>query len=287
MRDRSASGAHGHSHGERRDPRRRLLRHLAQPRRPARCRSDTAARWWCRSPPMSSYATRALELVDLGVHRLRDLGEPEHVFQVRHPDLESDFPPLRSLDAFPTNLPLQPTTFVGRDDDVEDVVEALRHSRARHPDRRRWCRQDTPCRAGCGGSPASLSRRGVALRARPAELARGIARRGRCDDRCAAATRAVDDRAVCSPRSRSRELLVVLDNCEHLLDAAAQLVADFLASCPGVSVLATGREGLGVRGERMMMVRSLPLPSEGARRPQSPRRRRGAALRRARRAGGR
>ena len=56
----------------------------------------------------------------------------------------------------------------------------------------------------------------------------------------------------------------MLDNCEHLLDAAAKLVADFLASCPGVSVLATGREGLGVRGERMMMVRSLPLPEEGA-----------------------
>src|SRR4026207_381298 len=67
------------------------------------------------------------ELVDLGVHRLRDLGEAEHVFQVRHPDLEAEFPPLRSLDTFPTNLPLQPTTFVGRDDDVQDVIAALQH----------------------------------------------------------------------------------------------------------------------------------------------------------------
>ena len=55
---------------------------------------------------------------------------------------------------------------------------------------------------------------------------------------------------------RSRELLLILDNCEHLLDAAAQLVAAIVESCPAVTVLATGREGLGVRGERMMMVRS-------------------------------
>ena len=59
-----------------------------------------------------------VRLVDLGEHRLRDLGAPMHVFQLAHGDLRADFPPLRSLDALPGNLPRQVTTFVGRDDDV-------------------------------------------------------------------------------------------------------------------------------------------------------------------------
>ena len=63
---------------------------------------------------------------------------------------------------------------------------------------------------------------------------------------------------------RSKELLVVLDNVEHLLDAAARLVAAIVESCPGVRVLATGHEGLRGRGERMMMVRSLPVPGGAA-----------------------
>ena len=69
------------------------------------------------------------EVVDLGDHRLRDLGEPEHVFQVTHPDLARDFPRLRSVDAYPTNLPLQATSFVGRDDDIVDVAKALEDAR--------------------------------------------------------------------------------------------------------------------------------------------------------------
>ena len=110
-----------------------------------------------------------VELVDLGVHHLRDLGEPEHIFQVSHPELDAEFPPLRSLDAFPTNLPLQPTTFVGRGVDVADVLDALRHSRV-------------VTLVGVGGVGKTrlavqvaaealprVSRRGVALRARAPE----------------------------------------------------------------------------------------------------------------------
>src|SRR5688572_3799708 len=64
-------------------------------------------------------------LRDLGEHRLRDLLEPEHVFQLVHPDLPADFPSLRSLDARPHNLPLQPTPFLGREREVSEVVERL------------------------------------------------------------------------------------------------------------------------------------------------------------------
>jgi class 3 adenylate cyclase len=66
-----------------------------------------------------------VKLVDLGEHLLRDLSRREHVFQVAAPGLDSDFPPLRSPDVLPGNLPLQPTSFVGRTDEVRDVSEAL------------------------------------------------------------------------------------------------------------------------------------------------------------------
>ena len=70
-----------------------------------------------------------VELLDLGEHRLRDLGEPERIFQVIHPDLRQEFPPLRSVENFPTNLPLQTTSFVGREDDMAEVIEALDSAR--------------------------------------------------------------------------------------------------------------------------------------------------------------
>ena len=69
-------------------------------------------------------------LRDLGEHRLRDLLEPERVFQLLHPDLPGDFPPLRSLDARPNNLPRQPTPFLGREREVAEVVQMLRDRRA-------------------------------------------------------------------------------------------------------------------------------------------------------------
>src|SRR5690349_7822220 len=74
-------------------------------------------------------AMDGLELVDLGEHRLRDLARAEHVFQVVAPDLEREFPRLASLDAFPTNLPVQATSFVGRERDVDGVAAALESSR--------------------------------------------------------------------------------------------------------------------------------------------------------------
>src|SRR4051794_34323824 len=71
----------------------------------------------------------AIELFDLGDHRLKDLGQPERIFQVVHADLERDFPPLRSLDTFTTNLPTQRTSFVGRDAELAAVKDALADAR--------------------------------------------------------------------------------------------------------------------------------------------------------------
>jgi predicted ATPase/class 3 adenylate cyclase len=204
-----------------------------------------------------------VELVDLGSHQLRDLGDPERVFQVLHPALTSEFAPLRTFDAFATNLPLQVTTFVARDDEVADIKEALTQSRL-------------VTLIGVGGvgktrlavqSAAEVLphyRDGVWL----CEL--GPLNDGEQVPNAVANAMNVRQRPGQSITEslvstlRSKEMLVVVDNCEHLLDASAQLVAAIVGSCPAITVLATGREGLGVRGERMMMVRSLPLPAADA-----------------------
>jgi predicted ATPase len=158
---------------------------------------------------------------------------------------------------------LQVTTFVGRDADVVDVIEALEQSRV-------------VTLIGVGGvgktrlavqTAAELLPRyrdGVWL----CELG-PLSEPGQVPDAVATALGVQQRPGQSITESltttlRAKELLVVLDNCEHLLDAAAEVVAALVASCPGVGVLATGREGLGVRGERMMMVRSLPLPGTSA-----------------------
>jgi predicted ATPase len=205
----------------------------------------------------------AVELLDLGSHQLRDLGDPERVFQIVHPDLASEFPALRTLDAFATNLPLQVTTFVARDEDVADIKEALAQNRV-------------VTLIGVGGVGKTRLAIQTAAEVLPhyrdgvwlCELG-PLNDEGQVPDAVATAVnvrqrpgQSITESLVSS--LRTKEMLVVLDNCEHLLDASAGIVAAIVGSCPAITVLATGREGLGVRGERMMMVRSLPLPAADA-----------------------
>jgi predicted ATPase/class 3 adenylate cyclase len=202
-----------------------------------------------------------IDLVDLGEHRLRDLGEPEHVHQVAHTDLPADFPPLRSVENFATNLPLQTTSFVGRDDDMADVMDALEHARV-------------VTLTGVGGVGKTRLAIQVAAELLPryrdgawlVELGPLNTSDGLPELLAAA--------LVIQPRQgmttaqgivdalRSRQMLVVFDNCEHVIGAAARMVDDIVRSCPDVRILATSREGLGVRGERQITVRSLDLEVE-------------------------
>jgi hypothetical protein len=83
-------------------------------------------------------------LLDLGSHRLKDLAEPERVFQVVAPDLGSDFPRLASLDARRHNLPIHPTALLGRERELIEVRSLFEEGAARDPDRPRRDRQDAP-----------------------------------------------------------------------------------------------------------------------------------------------
>ena len=199
------------------------------------------------------------EFVDLGEHRLRDLSRAERVFQLCAPDLPRDFPPLRSLDAFPGNLPLQLTSFVGREQELRAIAKSFDTSRL-------------VTVTGVGG----VGKTRLAMQVAAEVLPRFPDGAWFCELAAAsdedAMTQVVASTLGVNPRPGatlsgsiteflgSKRLLVVLDNCEHLLSAAARLTEAILRGCPGVCVLATSREGLGTEGERNWSLRSLALP---------------------------
>jgi predicted ATPase len=198
-------------------------------------------------------------LVDLGEHRLRDLDRPIHIFQIG----DGSFPSLRSLNAFPGNLPIQLTSFVGRQEELASVAKALGASRL-------------VTLSGTGG----VGKTRVAVQAAAnmvtdfpdgvwlCELAAATDRESMLQVVAAAlgytpAPGAALDRGI-PEFLGSRRLLVVLDNCEHLLDPVVAFVETVLERCPNLAILATSREALEARGERVIRLRSLPVPQAGA-----------------------
>jgi len=213
---------------------------------------------------LCSQATAALldaevSLIDLGDHRLRDLDSPVHVFQVG----SERFAPLRSLDAFPGNLPLQVSSFIGREREQQRVGAALSESRV-------------VTLAGAGG----VGKTGLALKL-AADLVPLFAQGTWLVELAAvrdpgavvgavAAVFGVSARAGSSLEAslveflRSKRLLLIVDNCEHVLEPVADLVNVLVQRCPNVTVLATSQEGLDVDGERILLVGSLGAPPRDA-----------------------
>jgi predicted ATPase/DNA-binding SARP family transcriptional activator len=202
-----------------------------------------------------------IELIELGEHRLRDLGQPETVFQVQVPGAPEAFPPLRSLDdpVVRHNLPAQISTFVGRVREISALRDLVSDSRL-----------VTMC--GSGGS--GKTRLALQLAAEfvdgtgdgvwfvdcsplssPELVAASLASVLGVGEETGRSI----DQSVVQALARS-EMLVVLDNCEHLIDACAKLADTILRSCPGVHIVATSREPLGIGGERVHRVAPLTLP---------------------------
>jgi predicted ATPase/class 3 adenylate cyclase/DNA-binding CsgD family transcriptional regulator len=195
-------------------------------------------------------------LDDLGTHELRDLAQPERVFLLRHPDLVENLAPLRSAATADNNLPVELTSFVGRADDIKAVTELVRQNRI----------VTLLGTGGCGKTRLSLQ---VAAELLP-EFPDGVwfVELAPVSDGDLVATAAADALGVVaapgSPvlqsvvdRLAAAHALVVLDNCEHVLTAAAELVAAVLRASRRVTVLASTREPLGVPGELTYSVPSL------------------------------
>ena len=199
----------------------------------------------------------------LGKFRLRDLAEPELIFQLTHADLPADFPPPVAAAERAGNLPLQVSSFIGRARELEQTAAALGQARV-------------VTLTGPGGVGKTRLALQAAAHAAPrfgdgawlCELA-PIRDPAGVDDAVAAvfslAARAGQGtRETLVEFLRSKELLLVLDNCEHLLEAAAALADNLARSSERLVILATSREALGIDAERLVPVPPLGLPGPGA-----------------------
>jgi predicted ATPase/class 3 adenylate cyclase len=214
-----------------------------------------------------------VSLADLGSHRLKDLGEPQRIYQLIDDELQREFPPLRSLAAFTHNLPLQRSSFVGREPEIAEIRKLLEGHRI-------------VTLTGVGGSGktrlalqvgadeldryadgvffvnlAPVSDPDLVLR----ELASSVgvpSSAGAGVGGVLGGTPAGPGDEVVLGYLAARECLIVLDNCEHVLDACADVVDRILSQCSKVTILATSREGLRVEGEQSWVVPSLSVPTE-------------------------
>jgi predicted ATPase/class 3 adenylate cyclase len=215
---------------------------------------------------VSDRLPEGVELADLGVHRLRDLGRPEHVHGLLHPDLPVEFPPLRSLGSVSNNLPGELTNFVGRGAELAEVAELLGQVRL----------LTLTGAGGCGKTRLALQ---AAAGTMDGHLDGvwwvDLARLEAATLVPTAVIGAIGLREVpgWGPLEtlvaylRSRRALLVLDNCEHVLPACAQLAEALLRACPSLTVLATSRAPLGVPGETAWRVPSMSLPTDVHREP--------------------
>jgi predicted ATPase/class 3 adenylate cyclase len=198
----------------------------------------------------------------LGEHQLRDLLRPEPVYQLLHPQLPSSFPPLRTLQRRPNNLPAWTTPFIGR----ELEIDTIRHQLLRRPDVR------LITLLGPGGTGKTRLATQVALDSLDdfpdgvffVALARinDPALVGPCVAQVLNVREAADRPLLdwLTGALRDKQLLLILDNFEHVADAAP-FVGDLLLACPTLNVLVTSRAVLGLYGEREFQVPPLSLPA--------------------------
>jgi class 3 adenylate cyclase len=200
-------------------------------------------------------------LRDLGEHRLKDLGHPERVFQLVHPDLPASFPPLVTLSRRTSELPGEPSAFVGRTAELKEIGERL---------------EDESVRLLTLTGPGGIGKTRLALRAAADQIDR-FEDGAVFVDLSAARDSASMLAAIARPLGlsdtrdaplldelarelREQRLLLILDNFEQVT-ASAPTAAQLLHGCPRLKLLVTSREALHVRGEHLFPVPPLSLPS--------------------------
>ncbi|HYL26460.1 MAG TPA: NB-ARC domain-containing protein, partial [Candidatus Nitrosotalea sp.] len=195
-------------------------------------------------------------LRDLGAHRLKDLAQPEHVYQLLASDLREAFPALRSLQQLPNNLPMQLTSFVGRDGDLAQIEHLVEEHRLVTLVGSGGAGK-TRCAIQAGADRLERYDDGVWLvefakisdpSLVPSAIAQALGLRE-------SPSRRLEETIVA--HLQPRRALLVFDNCEHVIEAVRSIAAEILQRAPRTSILATSREGLSVAGEHVYRVPSL------------------------------
>jgi predicted ATPase/class 3 adenylate cyclase len=199
-----------------------------------------------------------LSLRDLGTHHLKDLDEPEHLFEIRHPDLPVIDRPIKTVDVRRHNLADYLTSFVGRTQQLEELASLIDGNRlvaltgVGGTGKTRLAVE--AARAAATEKPDGAWLVELAPVTNPHFIMSTIA-----DTWGLRAGEGASIEDVVTRYLWSRDLLLVIDNCEHLLDAAAASIKLMLDACPNLRVIATSRESLGIPGEAMLRVPSLGL----------------------------
>lgn len=211
-------------------------------------------------------------LRDLGEHRLKDLQRQEHIYQVITSDLILDFPPLKTVDTFPNNLPVQLTSFIGREKEIAEIKSLLAPMENNQGTMFIAPSARLVTLVGAGGagktrlslhvgfSLIDVYQAGVWLvdlapLSDPELVPQAVASVVGIAERPGQSLI-----ASIADHLRSQSLLLILDNCEHLIEACARLADELLRSCPKLSILTTSRETLGIPSEVVYNVPSLSLP---------------------------
>ena len=211
---------------------------------------------------LSESLPEGVTLRDLGLHRLKDLGRAEHVYQLEARFLQPSFPPLASLDnpELPNNLPGQLSAFVGREPELIQVRSLIGSSRL----------VTLTGAGGCGKTRLALQVAAELLgTARDGVWFVGLAHLTEAEaiPEAVAAVLGLADQRGQRPlleslvdALREQDTLILLDNCEHVIDGAAKFCGQLVRECPRLRILATSRESLGIDGEHVYRVPSLSLP---------------------------
>jgi len=201
-----------------------------------------------------------VDLIDLGSHRLRDIDRPEQVYQVVVDDLPRSFPPLRSLSTRRSNLPVQLTSFVGRERELAELETLV----GRH-------RLVTLIGTGgtgktrlmievagrlADGFPDGVWVAELAPLGDPSQIAAEVARALGVPE-----VPGVPSMQIVTTFLADKELLLLLDNAEHLVDGVAGVAERLLGAAPRLRILTTSREALAIAGESVLQLLSLSCPS--------------------------
>ncbi|HXQ33448.1 MAG TPA: adenylate/guanylate cyclase domain-containing protein, partial [Anaerolineales bacterium] len=199
------------------------------------------------------------ELLDIGEKRLKDLLRPEHIYQLSTASLPKTFPPLKTLDLFPNNLPVQLTSFIGRENEIVELKHELDEHRL-------------VTLTGSGGTGKTrLSLQVAADLLEKFDHGVWFVELAPLTDsdlipQTILSTIGVQEQQGKTPLEvlkeylHEKQTLIVLDNCEHLVSASAEVANKLLNAAPKLKILASSREALGVKGEMSYPVPSLSLP---------------------------